>query len=87
MPNTGLMAQGKAKSIENRPIRLSDSPHVSSSERTGCAIRPSVGSPMPWMKYSVPNRKLSRTTCCGHWGYDSGGIWVDGGCRARFSTP
>jgi len=29
-------------------------------------------------------RQLGATSCVGHWGYDAGGIWVDGGCRAEF---
>jgi hypothetical protein len=32
------------------------------------------------------SRKLSRTECVQgrNWGYDAGGIWVGGGCRAEF---
>jgi hypothetical protein len=32
-------------------------------------------------------RQLSRTDCVRgrNWGYDAGGIWVDGGCRAEFA--
>jgi hypothetical protein len=32
-------------------------------------------------------RQLSRTVCVQgrNWGYDAGGIWVDGGCRGEFA--
>jgi len=32
----------------------------------------------------VFQRQLGQATCVGHWGYDSGGVWVDNGCRAEF---
>lgn len=34
------------------------------------------------------DRQLSRTACRfgDNWGWDSGGVWVDGGCRAVFSV-
>jgi hypothetical protein len=32
----------------------------------------------------VFQRQLGQATCVGHWGYDSGGVWVDSGCRAEF---
>lgn len=34
------------------------------------------------------SRQLSRTDCVlgRNWGYDAGGIWVNGGCRAEFAV-
>jgi hypothetical protein len=45
-------------------------------QRTACAADTRTGVKL--------QRQLSTTSCVGHWGYDAGGIWVDGGCRAEF---
>lgn len=45
-------------------------------ERTSCPADTSTGVKL--------QRQLSTSSCVGHWGYDAGGIWVDGGCRAEF---
>lgn len=31
-------------------------------------------------------RQIGGVPCTGHWGYDSDGVWVDGGCQAEFTV-
>ena len=52
-PKRGLSVQGMASNAINAPSAAGDSPQLLSSERTGWAMSPEVGSPTLWTKYSA----------------------------------
>ncbi len=58
-PYSGFSTQGMVSNAPNTAMTEASSPQDFRSERTGWAISPSVGSPIPWMKYIVPNRNPS----------------------------
>jgi|GEM_PF-5387104 len=47
-------------------------------QRTHCAIDTSRGVKL--------TEQLSKSSCNGNWGYGTGFVWVDEGCRARFNS-